>query len=46
MSGVGGEGGRFAFLFPQSVNYFYVHLDVWASVSLFKGVNIAPRNKQ
>ena len=34
------------FYFHTALNYLYVHLDVWASVSLFKGVNIAPRNKQ
>ena len=33
------------FYFQRASNYFYVHLDIWARISLFTGVDIMPSNK-
>ena len=33
------------FYFHSSLNCLYVHLDVWARITLFTGVDIMPGNK-
>ena len=39
---------RFAFLFyfHSVLNYLYSHLDIWARIFLFTGLNIMPSDKQ
>ena len=34
------------FYFHSALNYLYVHLDIWARISLFTDVDIMPGNNQ